>query len=87
MLKRVKRTVSRSGERPLGQSTSVQRSMCGNRGNPAPGTLVLFTQTISDANALGGRSDDLQVRIDLTGTPELPAGSYTGTLNLLVITQ
>ena len=42
---------------------------------------------ISDANALGGRSDDLQVRIDLTGAPELPAGSYTGTLNLLVITQ
>jgi hypothetical protein len=27
------------------------------------------------------------VRIDLTGAPELPAGSYTGTLNLLVITQ
>jgi len=53
----------------------------------AGGTLVLFTQTISDANALGARSDDLQVRIDLTGAPELPAGSYTGTLNLLVITQ
>ena len=53
----------------------------------AGGTLVLFTQTISDANALGGRSDDLQVRIDLTGAPELPAGSYAGTLNLLVITQ
>ena len=53
----------------------------------AGGTLVLFTQTISDANALGGRSDDLQVRIDLTGAPELPAGSYTGTLNLLVLTQ
>jgi hypothetical protein len=53
----------------------------------AGGTLVLFTQTISDANALGGRSDDLQMRIDLSGAPELPAGSYTGTLNLLVITQ
>jgi hypothetical protein len=53
----------------------------------AGGTLVLFTQTISDANALGGRSDDLQVRIDLTGASELPAGSYTGTLNLLAITQ
>jgi hypothetical protein len=51
------------------------------------GTLVLFTQAISDANAVGGRSDNLQVRIDLTGAPELPAGSYTGTLNLLVITQ
>jgi hypothetical protein len=53
----------------------------------AGGTLVLFTQAISDANALGGRSDDLQVRIDLTSAPELPAGSYTGILNLQVITQ
>jgi len=53
----------------------------------AGGTLVLFTQTISDANALGGRSDDLQMRIDLSGAPDLPAGAYTGTLNLLVITQ
>ncbi len=53
----------------------------------AGGTLVLFTQAISDANAVGRRSDHLEVRIDLSGTPELPAGSYTGTLNLLVITQ
>lgn len=53
----------------------------------AGGTLVLFTQTISDANALGARSDDLQMRIDLSGAPDLPAGSYTGTLNLQVITQ
>jgi len=48
---------------------------------------VLFTQTISDANALGGRSDDLQMRIDLSGAPDMPAGAYTGTLNLLVLTQ
>jgi hypothetical protein len=27
------------------------------------------------------------VRIDLGGAPELPAGSYTGILDLLVITQ
>lgn len=53
----------------------------------AGGTLMLFTQSISDANAVGGRTDHLQVRIDLTGAPELPAGSYTGILNLLVITQ
>ena len=53
----------------------------------AGGTLVLFTQAISGANAVGGRNDNLQVRIDLTGAPELPAGSYTGILNLLVITQ
>jgi hypothetical protein len=53
----------------------------------AGGTLVLFTQPISESNAIGGRRDNLQVRIDLTGAPELPAGSYTGILNLLVITQ
>ena len=40
----------------------------------AGGTLVLFTQAISDANAVGGRNDNLQVRIDLTGAPEPPAG-------------
>lgn len=53
----------------------------------AGGTLVLFTQAISDANAVGGRNDNLQVRIDLTGAPEPPAGDYAGILNLLVITQ
>ena len=54
---------------------------------PAGGTLVLFTQTISGPDAVGGRSDDLQVRLDLTDAPELPAGGYAGTLHLLVITQ
>jgi hypothetical protein len=53
----------------------------------AGGTLVLFSQPISGANPVGGRSDNLQVRIDLTGAPELPAGGYTGTLSLLMITQ
>jgi hypothetical protein len=53
----------------------------------AGGTLVLYTQAISDANAVGGRNDNLQVRIDLTGAPELPAGHYSGILNLMVITQ
>ncbi|MGH7514691.1 MAG: hypothetical protein ACREOQ_17425 [Gemmatimonadales bacterium] len=53
----------------------------------AGGTLVLFTQPISGANAVGGRNDNLQVRIDLTGASDLPAGSYTGILSLLVITQ
>jgi hypothetical protein len=57
------------------------------RAGAAGGMLVLFTQPISDANAVGGRNDNLQVRIDLTGAPELPAGSYAGILNLLVITQ
>lgn len=53
----------------------------------AGGTLVLFTQPISDANAVGGRNDNLQVRIDLTGAAQLPARDYAGILNLLVLTQ
>lgn len=66
-----------------GSPVSAGSAVAGTAG----GTLMLFTQPISDANAIGGRSDNLQVRIDLTGAPELPAGSYTGILNLLVITQ
>ena len=66
-----------------GPAAKAGSAMAGTAG----GTLVLFTQTISDANALGARSDDLQMRIDLSGAPELPAGSYAGTLNLQVITQ
>lgn len=50
-------------------------------------TLVLFTQPVSGSAASGKRTDQLQVRIDLTGHPELPAGAYQGTLNLLAITQ
>lgn len=66
-----------------GPAVTAGPAMAGSAG----GTLVLFTQTISDANALGARSDDLQMRIDLSGAPDLPAGSYTGILNLQVITQ
>ncbi len=67
----------------FGPAVTAGPAMAGSAG----GTRVLFTQTISDANALGARSDDLQMRIDLSGAPDLPAGSYTGTLNLQVITQ
>jgi hypothetical protein len=67
----------------VGAPISAGSSVAGSAG----GTLVLFTQPISGANAVGGRNDNLQVRIDLTGASDLPAGSYTGILNLLVITQ
>ena len=50
-------------------------------------TLVLFTQPVSGSAGSGRRTDQLQLRIDLTGRPELPAGAYQGTLNLLAITQ
>ncbi len=53
----------------------------------AGATLLLFSQPVSQASAAGSRTDQLQVRIDLTGWPDLPAGQYQGTLNLLAITQ
>ena len=67
----------------VGAPVSAGSAVTGTAG----GTLVLFTQPIADANAVGGRNDNLQVRIDLTGAAELPAGDYAGIHNLLVITQ
>ena len=52
-----------------------------------PVSAVFFTQPISDANAKGGRTNAMQVRINLSGWHHLPAGMYRGTLNLLAITE
>jgi hypothetical protein len=79
--------VPSGGPKTFAPFVAAPLSAGGTTAGTAGGTLVLFTQAISGGNAVGGRSDDLQVRIDLTGAPELPAGSYTGTLDLLVITQ
>jgi hypothetical protein len=48
----------------------------------AGASLTMFTQAISNTNRSGTRSDNLNLKIDLTGQPQLPAGTYTGTLNL-----
>lgn len=47
------------------------------------GPLALPAQPVSAAGARGGRTDDLQVRIDLLGRFD----SSPGTLNLVAITQ
>lgn len=44
--------------------------------------LELFNQAISASNRATSRTDNLNLQINLTGLPQLPAGSYTGTLNL-----
>ncbi|HTB96503.1 MAG TPA: hypothetical protein VK716_05810 [Terracidiphilus sp.] len=44
--------------------------------------LSLFTQAISASNRASNRSDNLNLQINLTAQPQLPAGTYTGTLNL-----
>lgn len=44
--------------------------------------LTLFTQAISGTNRAATRTDNLNLQINLTAQPQLPAGTYTGTLNL-----
>ena len=53
----------------------------------AAASLVLFTQPVRGSAAAGTRLDQLHMRIDLGDRPELPPGTYQGTLNLLAITQ
>jgi hypothetical protein len=47
----------------------------------AGASLKLFSQAISVANLSGLRNDNLTLKIDLTNT-SVPAGVYTGTLNI-----
>ena len=53
----------------------------------AGGTLRLFTESIGATNAVATRRDNLELQLDLTGIPSLPAGSYAGTLNIRAIVQ
>jgi hypothetical protein len=52
----------------------------------AGGSLQLFSQGVAAANYFGSRTDQLDLRLDLTGTTTL-AGDYLGTLNLQAIVQ
>jgi len=49
---------------------------------PAGAGLTLFSQALSGTNRASTRTDNLNLQIDLTSQPQLPAGVYTGTLNL-----
>jgi hypothetical protein len=52
----------------------------------AGGSLQLFSQAVAAGSFLGSRTDQLDLRLDLTGTTTL-AGDYLGTLNLQAIVQ
>jgi hypothetical protein len=52
----------------------------------AGGSLQLFSQNVGAGSYFGSRVDQLDLRLDLTGTTTL-AGDYTGTLNLQAIVQ
>jgi hypothetical protein len=52
----------------------------------AGGSLQLFSQAVAAGSYFGTRTDQLDLRLNLTGTTTM-AGDYTGTLNLQAIVQ
>jgi hypothetical protein len=52
----------------------------------AGGSLQLFSQAVAAGSYFGSRTDQLDLRLDLTGTTTM-AGDYTGTLNLQAVVQ
>ena len=69
------------GRVTTGTPTSYTAFTQTNPVGPAGGSLALFSEAITGANKIKTRSDNLDLRINLTGQT-LPASSYTGTLRL-----
>ena len=66
---------------PTSYTAFTQAPSTGGLGN-AGASLELFTQAITSTNVASSRSDNLDLEIDLTHQTQLPAGTYSGTLNL-----
>jgi hypothetical protein len=71
----------------LGQLNSGTFSaFTGSPATGAPGvagaSLLLYTQAISTTNVSSNRTDNLNLEINLSSQPQLPAATYNGTLNL-----
>ncbi len=49
---------------------------------PAGAGLTLFSLPLTSTNQAASRTDNLVLEINLAGQPQLPAGAYTGTLNI-----
>ena len=62
--------------------TAFAQNPVGGVGTPG-GSLHLFRQFIlAPFNSVGRRTDNLDLQLDLRGIPNLPAGTYAGTLNI-----
>jgi len=44
--------------------------------------LTLFSEALTGINRTANRTDNLNLEINLAAQPQLPAGTYTGTLNI-----
>lgn len=69
------------GRMSTGSPTSYTAFSQTNPLGPAGGSLLLFSEGITGGNKIKTRTDNLELRINLTGT-SLPAGTYTGTLRI-----
>jgi len=69
---------------PNGIPTSLTAFTQSNTLGVAGGGLKLFSQTLSSSTREASRTDNLSLQINLTSQPQLPAGTYSGTLNLQV---
>jgi hypothetical protein len=70
---------------PVAYTALTQNGVAGV--GAAGGSLRLFSQNISGSNKNASRTDNLDLQLDLVGFPPLPAGTYTGVLNLRAVTQ
>ena len=66
--------------------TAMTQNALGGVGS-AGGSLRLFAVNIGGANKNASRTDNLDLQLNLVGFPTLPAGAYTGVLNIRAVTQ
>jgi hypothetical protein len=66
--------------------TAITQNGIGGVGT-AGGSLRLFGVNIGGGNKDASRTDNLDLQLNLVGFPTLPAGAYTGVLNLRAVTQ
>jgi hypothetical protein len=66
--------------------TALSQNGVGGVGSPG-GSLHLLAVNIGGGNKNASRTDNLDLQLDLVGFPPLPAGSYSGVLNLRAVTQ
>jgi hypothetical protein len=66
--------------------TAITQNALGAVGS-AGGSLRLFSVNIGGGNKNASRTDNLDLQLNLVGFPTLPAGAYTGVLNIRAVTQ
>jgi len=70
------------GRMPTGAVASFTPFTQTNPVGPANGSLLLFTEAVAGPNKISSRSDNLDLQINLTSSPAVPASTYAGVLHV-----